>query len=163
MEYGIMIITVFQIDQNKLHNFDDYSWIHLCNSNLFRCSIVTLLIFFCILPIVISGLLNSAEMKRLTSALEKNKTLPKYLLSRDDNDGRKTNLTVWNHPGDDVAGMVARCEKVVNTMEEVRMNCHVCPYTCDHHSTIITASKASLLFQDGICVARTSTPNPNLS
>ncbi|XP_013395258.1 probable phytanoyl-CoA dioxygenase [Lingula anatina] len=26
-------------------------------------------------------------------------------------------MTLWNHPGDDVAGMVARCEKVVNAME----------------------------------------------
>ena len=37
----------------------------------------------------------------------------------DDGDGRNSRLCLWNHPGDDVTGMVGRCEKVVTTMEDL--------------------------------------------
>ena len=34
--------------------------------------------------------------------------------------GRASRLLLWNHPGNDVTGMVGRCEKMVNTCEEVK-------------------------------------------
>ena len=36
-----------------------------------------------------------------------------------DGDGRASRLLLWNQPGNDITGMVARCEKVVNTCQEV--------------------------------------------
>ena len=36
-----------------------------------------------------------------------------------DKHGRSTNMTVWNHPGDDVFGRMARCERVVTRMEQL--------------------------------------------
>lgn len=69
--------------------------------------------------VIVRGLLNSAEMNRLRGALEKNKSLPDHVVARDDGEGRKANMTLWNHPGNDVAGMVARCEKVVNIWEQL--------------------------------------------
>ena len=33
--------------------------------------------------------------------------------------GREPRLMIWSHPGNDVSGMVPRCEKVVTTCEQV--------------------------------------------
>ena len=35
----------------------------------------------------------------------------------DDGEGRKAHMNIWNQPGNDVTGMVGRCEKVVGTCE----------------------------------------------
>ncbi|XP_072032982.1 L-proline trans-4-hydroxylase-like [Amphiura filiformis] len=37
----------------------------------------------------------------------------------DDGTGRNLNVCVWDQPGDDVLGMIARCPKVVQTMSEL--------------------------------------------
>lgn len=37
----------------------------------------------------------------------------------DDSLGREVDLTVWSHPGNDVTGMAARSEKIVNAAEKV--------------------------------------------
>ena len=49
-----------------------------------------------------------------------------------DGEGRESKLCLWNHPGTDVTGMVARCEKVAGTCAEVPMataksvlHCHI--------------------------------------
>ena len=33
--------------------------------------------------------------------------------------GKECRMALWNHPGNDVTGMLARSEKVVNTCEKV--------------------------------------------
>ncbi len=38
---------------------------------------------------------------------------------RSDSTGSKTRMTVWNHPGDDVFGLFARSERIVDSMEEL--------------------------------------------
>ena len=38
-----------------------------------------------------------------------------------DGEGRESKLCLWNHPGTDVTGMLARCEKVAGTCAEVTM------------------------------------------
>ena len=40
--------------------------------------------------------------------------------SEDDGEGKQLRLTLWNHPGSDITGMMNRCEKVVNTCKEVK-------------------------------------------
>lgn len=37
-----------------------------------------------------------------------------------DGDGRASRLLLWNQPGSDITGMVARCEKMASTCEQVR-------------------------------------------
>ena len=41
------------------------------------------------------------------------------VLQLPDGEGRESRLVIWSHPGSDVTGMVARCEKVAGTMEQV--------------------------------------------
>ena len=42
-----------------------------------------------------------------------------HAYSRDDGENRKSKVALWNHPGDDVTGMLARMERVAGTMQEV--------------------------------------------
>jgi len=42
-----------------------------------------------------------------------------FLLLQIEKGERKTNRSIWNHPGNDITGIVARSEKVVNTCEAV--------------------------------------------
>jgi len=34
-----------------------------------------------------------------------------------DGEGRQSRLSLWNHPGEDIYGMIARCRRIVDTME----------------------------------------------
>lgn len=36
-----------------------------------------------------------------------------------DENGKASKLVIWKHPGNDVTGMLGRCEKVVSTCEKV--------------------------------------------
>ena len=59
-------------------------------------------------------------MEKLQGALESDEGVAKHTFHRDDGHGRKSRLCLWNQPGNDITGMLARCEKVVGTMEDVR-------------------------------------------
>lgn len=70
--------------------------------------------------IIVKGLLQSDELKRLDSALHADgESIEKYAYGRDDGMGRRTRLCLWNHPGKDVTGMIARVPKVSGLMGEL--------------------------------------------
>ncbi|XP_072034006.1 L-proline trans-4-hydroxylase-like [Amphiura filiformis] len=70
--------------------------------------------------IIIRSLLSEKEITILRSALENDEGIKQhaYELSATD-DGRKTRMCLWNHPGNDITGMIARSEKVAGTMEKL--------------------------------------------
>ena len=41
------------------------------------------------------------------------------ILGRADGEGGTVRLSLWNHPGDTIYGMVARCESLVNSCEKL--------------------------------------------
>ena len=59
------------------------------------------------------------ELDKLKGALENDDGVVKHSFQRDDGHGRKIQLCLWRHPGNDITGMLARCEKVAGTMEKV--------------------------------------------
>eukprot|EP00929_Paragymnodinium_shiwhaense_P036643 TRINITY_DN19608_c0_g2_i1.p2 TRINITY_DN19608_c0_g2~~TRINITY_DN19608_c0_g2_i1.p2 ORF type:complete len:315 (+),score=71.16 TRINITY_DN19608_c0_g2_i1:67-1011(+) len=67
--------------------------------------------------VIIKGVLQSDELQRIEKALGTDGGLDRYAYGRDDGMGRKTRLALWNHPGRDVTGMVARVKKVAGVME----------------------------------------------
>jgi ectoine hydroxylase-related dioxygenase (phytanoyl-CoA dioxygenase family) len=70
--------------------------------------------------IVVKGLLQSDEIQRLESALHADgDKIERYAYGRDDGMGRRTRLCLWNHPGKDVTGMIARVPKVSGLMSEL--------------------------------------------
>ncbi|XP_064618754.1 L-proline trans-4-hydroxylase-like isoform X2 [Lineus longissimus] len=69
--------------------------------------------------IVVRGLLEPEELSVLKTAIEKDAATQDKSYGRDDGAGRKTRVSLWNHPGDDVTGVVARAEKVAGTFEKL--------------------------------------------
>ncbi|XP_062581316.1 L-proline trans-4-hydroxylase-like [Saccostrea cucullata] len=68
--------------------------------------------------IIVRGLLSKAELLKVEKAVE-NPELLKHQYGRPDKNGREPKLVLWQHPGNDVTGIVARSEKVAKTCEEL--------------------------------------------
>ncbi|KAL4219706.1 hypothetical protein ACF0H5_022276 [Mactra antiquata] len=68
--------------------------------------------------ILVKNLLSGEEIKHIENALVVGK-FSDHTYGVPDGDGREAHMILWNHPGVDVTGMVARCEKVVNTCEDL--------------------------------------------
>jgi ectoine hydroxylase len=47
------------------------------------------------------------------------KALDDHSFGRDDGRGKIVRLSLWNHPGDTIYGMFARCESIVNSAERI--------------------------------------------
>mmetsp|Transcript_16708 Transcript_16708/g.47802 ORF Transcript_16708/g.47802 Transcript_16708/m.47802 type:complete len:316 (+) Transcript_16708:82-1029(+) len=66
--------------------------------------------------ILVKGLLQQDELQRLETAVTSDGGIEAHAYGRDDGMGRRTRMALWNHPGRDVTGMVARVQKVAATM-----------------------------------------------
>lgn len=69
--------------------------------------------------IMIRGLLDKEEMTGIKKVLEESEMRSKYGYGLPDGTGKEPKFVIWGHPGNDVTGMVARSEKVVNTSEKL--------------------------------------------
>jgi len=69
--------------------------------------------------VIAHALLDADEVKLVRGAAVSDDRLRENAMSALDSAGRSTNLTLWNHPGDDVYGAVARSRRVVDSMEQL--------------------------------------------
>jgi len=69
--------------------------------------------------ILVRGLFNKDEIEKINKALTMENGVAKYSYGLDDGHERRSRLVIWGHPGNDVTGMVGRCEKVVKTSEKL--------------------------------------------
>lgn len=69
--------------------------------------------------IMVRDLLDNQELQKVKEVLEDNDEIRKRAFGVADGKGRESKLALWSHPGTDVTGMVARCEKLVNTCEKL--------------------------------------------
>lgn len=65
------------------------------------------------------GLFSSEEIARLGSTARADHVLDRAAVARDDGEGNKVRLSLWNHPGEGIYGMVARCRRVVDSVEQL--------------------------------------------
>ncbi len=65
------------------------------------------------------SILGKEELAKLKTAVENENGVIQHSYGRDDSRGRRTCVSLWDHPGSDVTGYLARCEKVAGTMEQV--------------------------------------------
>jgi len=63
------------------------------------------------------GLFDAEEVGLLRDAAKADHELDRRAFGRADGEGGVVRLSLWNHPGDGVYGMFARCERVVRTCE----------------------------------------------
>eukprot|EP00058_Branchiostoma_floridae_P027472 XP_002612963.1 hypothetical protein BRAFLDRAFT_74748 [Branchiostoma floridae] len=69
--------------------------------------------------IIVRSLLDSEEVKLLKDALESDEGIIRYAFGRDDGEGGRSRMVLWNQPGNDITGVMARSEKVAGTMEKL--------------------------------------------
>jgi ectoine hydroxylase-related dioxygenase (phytanoyl-CoA dioxygenase family) len=65
------------------------------------------------------GLFAPDEVALLSDAIRNDPAIAANTYVRPDSKGAATELALWNHPADDVFGAVARCRRVVDSMEKV--------------------------------------------
>lgn len=68
---------------------------------------------------VVRSLLNNEELHQVWKALLMKDSVVKHAFDVPDGDGRFSRMVVWNHPGNDITGMIARSEKVAGTCEKL--------------------------------------------
>lgn len=68
--------------------------------------------------VFIEGLLTPEETKLVLDAAREDHVLQDRAFGVEDTSGRKSKLSLWNHPGDDVYGMVSRSKRIVDRMAE---------------------------------------------
>ena len=69
--------------------------------------------------LVVEGLLDAEETRLLDEAARKDERMQRAAMDVRDTAGRRANLSLWNQPGDDIYGAIARSERVVNAMEQL--------------------------------------------
>ncbi|HWR52708.1 MAG TPA: phytanoyl-CoA dioxygenase family protein [Bryobacteraceae bacterium] len=69
--------------------------------------------------VLVRGMFDAEETGMLRRAAKEDRELDQHSFGRADGEGGTVRLSLWNHPGDSIYGMFARCESVVNSAEAV--------------------------------------------
>src|SRR5207244_10214169 len=67
----------------------------------------------------VKGIFEAEEIGRLRHAAKEDRELDQHSFGRGDGEGGTVRLSLWNHPGDTLYGMFARCESVVKSAEQI--------------------------------------------
>jgi len=65
------------------------------------------------------GLFSPEEIALLRDTAREDHAMDQAASSRDDGTGHAVRLSLWNHPGDGIYGMFARCRRVVDSVEQL--------------------------------------------
>jgi ectoine hydroxylase len=69
--------------------------------------------------IIVKNLFDKKEIKLLNKTAHADKALDDHAYGRDDGEGGRTRLSLWNHPGDNIYGTFARCSRIVESAEQL--------------------------------------------
>lgn len=67
--------------------------------------------------VLAKGFFEQDEIDLLQRAAKEDKALDENSFGKDDGEGGNVRLSLWNHPGDGIYGMFARCERMVHSAE----------------------------------------------
>ncbi|MEM7534309.1 MAG: phytanoyl-CoA dioxygenase family protein [Chloroflexota bacterium] len=67
--------------------------------------------------LIVPDFFDREETELLLAAAQSDPVLQEHTLDVDDRSGKSSQIVVWNHPGDDIWGMVSRSHRVVDAME----------------------------------------------
>src|SRR5581483_1458370 len=65
------------------------------------------------------GMFDKEEIDLLRRAAKEDRQLDQHSFGQGDGEGGTVRLSLWNHPGDTLYGMFARCETIVNSAEKL--------------------------------------------
>ncbi len=66
-----------------------------------------------------SGLFDTEEIDLLRRAAKSDHELDQHAFDKDDGSGVNVRLSLWNHPGEGIYGMFARCHRIVDAVEQI--------------------------------------------
>lgn len=69
--------------------------------------------------VIARGFFAADEIDLLRSAAKVDRALDEHSFGRADGEGGTVRLSLWNHPGDGIYGMFARCERIVRSAEKL--------------------------------------------
>ena len=69
--------------------------------------------------VIVRGLFSTEETQLLRSTANHDNAMDKASSSMDDGKGNEVRLALWNHPGEGIYGMFARCKRVVDSVEQL--------------------------------------------
>ena len=69
--------------------------------------------------IIVRKLFSEDEINLLRQTARADNEMDKSSSSMDDGEGNAVRLALWNHPGDGIYGMIARCRKLVDRVEDL--------------------------------------------
>jgi ectoine hydroxylase len=69
--------------------------------------------------VLVKGMFDAEEIGLLRRAAKQDRELDQHSFGRGDGEGGIVRLSLWNHPGDTIYGMFARCETIVNSAEKL--------------------------------------------
>jgi phytanoyl-CoA dioxygenase PhyH len=68
---------------------------------------------------LIRRLFDAEEIGMLRESAKQDKVLDEHAMGREDGEGGRVRLSLWNHPGDGIYGMFARCQRMVDTASQI--------------------------------------------
>lgn len=69
--------------------------------------------------VIAKSFFSRAEVDLLSRSSREDHELDKHSFGRNDGEGGTVRLSLWNHPGDGIYGMFARCERMVRSVEKL--------------------------------------------
>jgi ectoine hydroxylase len=69
--------------------------------------------------VIARGFFDVEEIDLLRRAAKEDRALDQHSFGRADGEGGTVRLSLWNHPGDGIYGMFARCERIVRSAEKL--------------------------------------------
>jgi ectoine hydroxylase len=69
--------------------------------------------------VLLPRLFSTAEIELLRKSAKEDRELDRHAFDRGDGEGGSVRLSLWNHPGEGIYGMFARCHRVVDTADQL--------------------------------------------
>src|ERR1041385_5140542 len=69
--------------------------------------------------VLASSFFDRTESELLHRAAKEDRELDRHSFARADGEGGQVRLSLWNHPGDSIYGMFARCESIIRSAEAI--------------------------------------------
>ena len=69
--------------------------------------------------VILPNLFDEEEVGLLARAAKEDRELDSHSFGKADGEGGTVRLSLWNHPGDGIYGMFARCHRIVDAMEQI--------------------------------------------
>jgi ectoine hydroxylase len=69
--------------------------------------------------VIARGCFDAEEIDLLRRAAKEDRALDEHSFGRADGEGGSVRLSLWNHPGDGIYGMFARCTRIVHSAERL--------------------------------------------